>query len=301
VVTPSEAATDIASCLESEVTSGIEVLRVVHDYLGEPGTAFDAVAELVGDAPVVVHRSDGLLGQPLAPLLPLLSDRSPDVLLLVAQGARNTERLAPGSQRMLRIAELDHTKSALGVAGVCMLAPGAFRHLRAAAWSEQGLELDAMAERLASDGGCVHVRVVRSWHGFAGEPVDLLDMNRTVLDALDDSATPVETDGNRFEGPILIDATASVISSVICGPAIVGAGARVVDSYIGPHTSIGDRVYIEGAEIERSIVLAGASILHVGGRLVACVVGREARVFRDFSVPRAIRLRVGDGDEVALC
>jgi len=31
------------------------------------------------------------------------------------------------------------------------------------------------------------------------------------------------------------------------------------------------------------------------------VVGREARIFRDFSMPRALRLQVGDGDEVALC
>jgi hypothetical protein len=41
--------------------------------------------------------------------------------------------------------------------------------------------------------------------------------------------------------------------------------------------------------------------MHVGGRLVASVVGRDARVFRDFSLPRALRLRVGDGTEVALC
>ena len=82
---------------------------------------------------------------------------------------------------------------------------------------------------------------------------------------------------------------------------IIGANAIISDSYIGPHTSIGDGARIEGAEIERSIVLAGASILHVGGRLVASVVGREARIFRDFSMPRALRLQVGDGDEVALC
>jgi hypothetical protein len=58
---------------------------------------------------------------------------------------------------------------------------------------------------------------------------------------------------------------------------------------------------MDGAEIERSIVLAGASILHVGGRLVASVVGRDARIFRDFAMPRAMRLQVGDGDEIALC
>jgi hypothetical protein len=40
--------------------------------------------------------------------------------------------------------------------------------------------------------------------------------------------------------------------------------------------------------------------MHVGGRPVASVLGRQARVFRDFSLPRALRLRVGDGTEVAL-
>ncbi|HEY2631538.1 MAG TPA: sugar phosphate nucleotidyltransferase [Solirubrobacteraceae bacterium] len=301
LVTPAEVAPDIARCIEKEAPSGIEIHPVVHEYGLNPAIAVDAIAELIGDAPAIVHRANGLLGQPLAPLLELIDDNSPDMVLLVAQGARNTERLAPTSQRMLRIAELDPEKSSFGVVGVCVLAPGALRHVRAVSWSPQGLELEAMAEGLAENGGCIHVRVVRAWRGFSGRATDLLDMNRTVLDTLDEHATPPDTDGNRFEGRIQIDPTASVTSSVICGPAIVGAGACIADSYIGPHTSIGDGVHVECAEIERSIVLAGATIQHVGGRLVASVVGREARIFRDFSVPRAIRLQVGDGDEVALC
>ena len=98
-----------------------------------------------------------------------------------------------------------------------------------------------------------------------------------------------------------IHPTATVKSSVIVGPVVIGAEAAISDSYIGPHTAIGERVHIEGAELERSIVHADASVIHVGGRLVASVVGRRAKVFRDFSVPRALRLHVGDGDEVALC
>jgi glucose-1-phosphate thymidylyltransferase len=301
VVVPPRAAADIMSCIERHAAPAIKVLPCVHEYLREPAVALDAVAELIGEAPLIVHRADGLLGQPLAPFLELIGDGSPDVALLVTQGGRNAERLAPRSQRALRIAELRPTQTAFGVAGVCMLAPGALQHARATVWSDQGLELGGMAEGLASEGGRIHVRVVGTWHGFGGESVDLLAMNRAVLDSLDDGAAPIETDGNRFEGKVLIDSSASISSSVICGPAIVGAGAQVIDSYIGPHTSIGERVHVEGAEIERSIVLEGASIRYVGGRVVASVVGREARVFRDFSVPRAIRLQVGDGDEVALC
>ena len=145
------------------------------------------------------------------------------------------------------------------------------------------------------------MRVVHGWRHFAGNALDLLGMNRMMLDTLQADAIAGEGDGNRFEGRISIHPTACVMSSVIVGPVIVGADALITDSYIGPHTSIGEHVRVEGAEIESSIVLSGASILHVGGRLVASVVGRDARIFRDFSMPRALRLQVGDGDEVALC
>ena len=121
-----------------------------------------------------------------------------------------------------------------------------------------------------------------------------------MLDRLDSGVRRPVNNGNRIEGRVLIHEAASVRASVIVGPTVIGPGARITDSYIGPYTSIGERAHVEGAEVERSIILAGASVKHVGGRLVASVVGRDARVFRDFSLPRALRLRVGDGTEVAL-
>jgi glucose-1-phosphate thymidylyltransferase len=301
LLTPPAVAEEIAACVSAEGPPRVQARLLVHDYQADPAGALEALGEIVGDAPVVAQRADGLLGQPLAPFLELLDRHAPDLVLLVAQGNRNTERLSSTSQRMLRIAEMDPANAGFGVAGVCILGPRALRHVGAVRWSPEGLELEPLAELLTEGGGSVQVRVVRSWRGFTGCSGDLLDMNRGVLDALADGPNPVETDGNRFEGRVVVDPTASITSSVICGPVIVGAGAHIADSYIGPHTSIGERVRVEGAEIERSIVLAGASIVHVGGRLVASVVGREARIFRDFSVPRAIRLQVCDGDEVALC
>jgi glucose-1-phosphate thymidylyltransferase len=306
VLTPPDLAQEITSCIANEGHSGDEVRFLTYDCHGEPTAALRAIAQFADDAPTIVHRADGLLGQPLAPFLELLDEDLPEdrsaMVLLVAQGARNTERLGPAAQHVLRVAELDPVKGALGVAGVCMLGPGAFSHPQDVEASLQGLELGALVEsQIARNGSRIQVRVVREWRAFAGDALDLLDMNRSLLDTLDGQAPALQGDGNRFEGRVVIDATASVASSVICGPVIVGAGAYIADSYIGPHTSIGERVHIEGAEIERSIVFAGASILHVGGRLVASVVGREARIFRDFSMPRAMRLQVGDGDEVALC
>jgi glucose-1-phosphate thymidylyltransferase len=302
VLTPPDLAREITLHIEREGPSRVKASCLAYDCQAEPADALHAITKFAGEAPTIIHRADGLLGQPLEPFLELLGQDDPDIVVLVAQGARNAAPLGPATQRILRVAEFDPAKAALGMAGVCVLAPGALGHLRCDETFSGELELGIIAESLIGrKDSRVQTRVVREWRAFAGDTRDLLDMNRAVLDSLEDQTSALQTDGNRFEGRVFIDHTASVTSSVICGPVIIGAGARVADSYIGPHTSIGEGVHVEGAEIERSIVFAGASILHVGGRVVASVVGREARIFRDFSMPRAMRLQVGDGDEVALC
>jgi glucose-1-phosphate thymidylyltransferase len=302
VLTPAGLAREIATCIDDGGPRA-EVRYLAYDAPGDSAAALQAIVEFANGAPTIVHRADGLLGQPLAPFLELLHEEDADIVLLVAQGARNTESLGPATQRMLRVAELDPARAGLGMAGVCLLGAGALDDLRCTEACGQELELGAVVEWLiARESTRAQVRMVREWNAFHGEALDLLAMNRAVLDGLERRiASALQYEGNRFEGRVFIDPTASVTSSVICGPVIVGADAHIADSYIGPHTSIGEGVRVEGAEIERSIVFAGASILHVGGRLVASVVGRDVRVFRDFSVPRAMRLQVADGDEVALC
>jgi glucose-1-phosphate thymidylyltransferase len=301
MLAPPDLIEEIETCIENDDRAS-SVRYLPYDVHTDPGGALQAVTRFAGEAPTIVHRSDGLLGQPLGPFLELLHEESADIVLLVAQGARNTERLGPATQSMLRVAELDPASAGLGMAGVCVLGPGVLGELRCSEGCPRGFELGALAEALiARESTHLQVRMAREWRAFCGDALDLLAMNRALLDGLEHQVSTPQRDGNRFEGRVFIDASASVTSSVICGPVIVGAGAHVADSYIGPHTSIGERVHVEGAEIERSIVFAGASIIHVGGRLVGSVVGREAKIFRDFSMPRAMRLQVGDGDEVALC
>ena len=84
---------------------------------------------------------------------------------------------------------------------------------------------------------------------------------------------------------------------MIRGPAIVGAGARVVDAYIGPYTSIGDGVRVEGAEIETE--LARADLLPAGR--VAAPDERDPRgkLVGDESAAGQGAADVGDGDAEA--
>jgi glucose-1-phosphate thymidylyltransferase len=142
--------------------------------------------------------------------------------------------------------------------------------------------------------------LVRTWRSYGGDPLDLLELNRIVLDQQTPEVDPAAGGDNRIEGRVIIHPTAEISSSIILGPTIIGPGARVSNSYIGPYTSIGAGAEIEGAEIERSIISDGARIMHVSGRIEASTVGRRARIFRDFALPRAMRLHVGDGVELAL-
>lgn len=262
-------------------------------------SALSLAAPLVEDAACIVHVAGGLLTESLESLAASLDD-GPDAVLMVHQTPAPDERLSTAAQSVLRLAELDPTRSSLGVAGVWAFGPGVMRRAGAEPVSD-GDGITQMAERITATGGTIQIRLADAWRAYRGKPADLLELNRIVLDRLEGDPHRSVGSGNQIEGRVWIHESASVRNSVIVGPTVIGEDAHVSDAYIGPYTSIGAGARVEGAEIERSIIASGASVMHVGDRLVASVVGRNARVFRDFALPRALRLRVGEGTEVALC
>jgi glucose-1-phosphate thymidylyltransferase len=264
--------------------------------------ALRLVAPIVGSSPCIVHLATGLLGERLDPIVDRLRSDSPDIVVIVHQGAGPAVRLNPATQEMLDLAGLHSDAGALSMAGVWLFGPEALQCVGSASWQIAAEEdLTDVAERISEAAGRFQVLPVDSWRHYAGDPLDLLELNRIALDRLDVAINLQNGDGNRIEGRVLIDEHALVRMSTIVGPAVIGPGARITDSYIGPYTSIAAGARIEGAEIERSIIAPGASITHIGRRLIASVVGRNARICRDFSLPRAHRLRIGDGTEVVLC
>jgi glucose-1-phosphate thymidylyltransferase len=242
--------------------------------------ALRAAAGTVGSASCVVHLGDGLLGEPLGPHLEPRRNRDADVVVLCRPSHQDS--------------------GAPSAAGIAIFGPGVFAEACRTGRRVGPSGLDVVAQHLQARGERVELRQVEEWQRYTGNPGDLLDLNRLVLDGLAAQPRPVMGPKTRIEGRVLIDPSATISESVIVGPAVIGPEAEILGAYIGPYTSIGARARIEGAEIERSIVSPAASVVHVGGRLVSSLVGAGARVFRDFSVPRALRIRVSDGDEVAL-
>jgi glucose-1-phosphate thymidylyltransferase len=273
------------------------LVQVAGESLGE---SLGALTGFVGGEPFVLHLADSLARRSLPSLLGSDEPGGLEAIVVVhrAEDAPQSvvdirERL--GGARGAAPPELGRSATA----GVAVLGAKVIDEASDLdAWP--GRELNVLAERVNQLGGSVRVRRATGWWRFSRGTDAALEGNRFALEALPETPLRGEIIDSRIQGAVSIHPTARLESSIVRGPAVIGAGARLRDAYVGPYTSIGNDVVIEGAEIEHSIVMPEASIRHLGGRLEASVVGPNARVCRDFRLPRALRLSVGRGAEVSL-
>jgi glucose-1-phosphate thymidylyltransferase len=57
---------------------------------------------------------------------------------------------------------------------------------------------------------------------------------------------------------------------------------------------------VRGSEVEYSIVLEGASILDIGGRIESSLIGRNVSIHRSLRKPQSFNFMLGDRSEVRL-
>jgi glucose-1-phosphate thymidylyltransferase len=145
----------------------------------------------------------------------------------------------------------------------------------------------------------VDPHIVKGWWKDTGRLEDMLAANRLVLDTID---TRVEGEliDSQVDGRVVVEPGARLERTTVRGPAIIGAGARLTDSYIGPYTAVGDECVITNAEVEHSILLAGCTVHDLDGRMESSLLGRNVKIGRGDRQPRAYRFMVGDNSEIGI-
>jgi glucose-1-phosphate thymidylyltransferase len=189
--------------------------------------------------------------------------------------------------------------SDLAVIGIYMFDDAVQEAVQAIQPSARGeLEITDAIQYLLEHGADVRVDVVRGPWIDTGKMDDILLANRLVLERLEPSVRGSLDVGSRVEGRVVLEEGSRVENSLVRGPAIIGRETRIVDSYVGPFTSVYHHCLIEGSEVAGSVVLENTTIRGMERRIEDSLIGRNVRIQGDRCKPRTYRLVLGDFSQV---
>jgi glucose-1-phosphate thymidylyltransferase len=282
---------------------GVKLTYIVQDEpLGLAHAVLTAEAFL-SDSPFVMYLGDNLLQGGIRDLVSAFREHQPDSLILLTPvpdpDQYGVAELDDG--HVVRLVEKPkEPKTDLALVGVYMFTPCVHAAARAIRPSGRGeLEITDAIQHLVDEGRRVEPHIVRGWWKDTGRLDDMLAANRLVLDTIVGKVEGELID-SQVDGRVVIEPGAKLERSAVRGPAIIGAGARLTDCYVGPYTAIGCDCEIQNAEVEHSILLAGSSVRDLAGRMESSLLGRNVHIGRDHRQPRAYRFLVGDNSEIGI-
>jgi glucose-1-phosphate thymidylyltransferase len=282
---------------------GIEITYIEQDEPKGLAHAVLTAEEYLGDRSFVMYLGDNLLKDGITDLVEAFKRAEPDALILLT---------AVPDPEIYGVAELDGDRvkklvekpkdppSNLALVGVYMFTPSIYDAARSIkpSWRDE-LEITDAIQVLIDRGMRVEPHIVRGWWKDMGRLEDLLEANRLILEDVERRVEGELIDA-QVEGRVVVEEGARLERTLVRGPAIIGAGAKLTDAYIGPYSAIDENVTIERAEIEHSIVMEDSTISDLGARMEASLIGRNVSLRRNHALPRAFRFVIGEDSDVQI-
>ena len=257
--------------------------------------------EFLGDDEFVMYLGDNLLEQGVRRFVDDFEahrgDAAAQILLRqVPDPQRFGVATLNDSGEVVRLVEKPAVPpSDLALVGVYLFDRRIHDAVRAIKPSARGeLEITDAIQWLIDEGFRVRSTVLEGWWIDTGKLTPLLEANRLILERVEQSINGKVDGTSRIEGRVVVQAGAEIVNSTVRGPAIIGEGTRIVDSYIGPFTAVASACEVVHSEIDHSVVLERSRIVDAGTRIVDSLIGREVEIFRSHERPRAVRLMLGD-------
>jgi glucose-1-phosphate thymidylyltransferase len=258
----------------------------------------------LGNEPFVVFLGDNFLRGGIDSFVQTFRHSGVDAQILLTPVPNPQEfgvALLGGDGRPVRLIEKPpEPPTDLAIVGIYMFGPRFFEAVEQVVPSRRGeLEITDTIQKLIDIGADVRAEVVRDSWIDTGKMADLLAANRICLDDLVSCTEGASVDeSSRIDGRVVLQPGAHVINSVIHGPAIIGEDTEVLNSYVGPYTSIYHHSRLVDTEIEASVVLERCIIENPGARIHESLIGRDVTVAGSSEKPRAFRLVLGDHSRV---
>lgn len=281
---------------------GIKVTYMPQEPLGL-AHAVKTARNFLGNESFVMCLGDNLLGKGINNLVDKFNLEKLDALILLKEvenpGSFGVAVLDKKGNVIKLIEKPKEPPSNLALVGVYIFSPRiheAIERIKPSLRNE--LEITDAIQELINMGCNVKSEILNSWWLDTGKKDDILTANSIVLDEYVKNEINGSLDNkSKVTGRIKIDTGTVVVNSRIRGPVAIGKNAHIENSFIGPYTSIGDNTNISDSSIKHCVILNNVQVKGIE-RLEDSLLGKDAKVLKNHTGHKALRLMIGDYSEI---
>ncbi|GBF33463.1 glucose-1-phosphate thymidylyltransferase [Desulfocucumis palustris] len=284
----------------------LNISYIVQDKPAGLAHAVLTARDYLGESSFLMYLGDNLISHSLGDMLDSFLRGGDDSVVLVKK-VRDPGRFGVAvvndNFKILRLVEKpERFVSSFALVGLYLFNKSIHKAIEEITPSARGeLEITDAIQRLLEKGGNVSCSLVRGWWFDTGRKEDLLKANRVLLDERSERKVEgvIISGDSRVEGRVQIGQGSSIAGSVVIGPAVLGEGVEVINSYIGPFSSIGNNCLLNGVRLENTIVLNHSSLtdkLYITESLI----GRHCHITGGAATVDMVRVNLGDWAEVRL-
>lgn len=285
---------------------GAQITYIRQDEPAGLAHAVKVAQPFLGDSPFIMYLGDNVIQADLGEILGEFKDKHLDSIILLREVPNPTAfgvaKVDASGKVEYLVEKPKDPPSNLALVGIYFFAPTVHRAIAEIHPSARGeLEITDAIQRLIDQGCQVEARTLEGWWLDTGKKDDLLEANRVILDTgLRPWNLGTVDDRSQIIGRVEIGQGSTVLNSVIRGPAVIGENCHIENTYVGPYSSIGDRVQLVDVDLDHSVVLEAAHIVGVTDRIIDSVIGQRVRLSIGPRRPKALRFMIGDDSQIEL-
>ena len=284
---------------------GVQVTYIIQEQPLGLAHAVKVSEDFLGDERFVMFLGDNVIEGGISPLIKQYASSDWNSQIVLTKIPNPTmygvaDIAEDGSIRKL-VEKPKVPPSDLALVGIYMFDANIHQatHAIKPSWRNE-LEITDAIQWLIDNGFTVHPYVHTGWWIDTGKQQDMLEANGRVLEEIDHVVAGDVDEASQIGRNVTIEAGAQIVNSDVRGPSIIGKNARIINSYVGPYTSIADDVTIENSEIEHSMVLSESHISDIKGRIQDSLIGRKVVMTRTNDKPHTHKLMLGDNSKVSI-
>ncbi len=285
---------------------GARITYIIQDQPAGLAHAVKVAQPFLGDSPFIMYLGDNIVEADLSTFLKEFKEQNEDALILLRSvsnpSAFGVAKVDETGKVLELVEKPKDPPSSLALVGVYFFKSVIHSAIAAIKPSARGeLEITDAIQWLIDQKKNVGSRQLQGWWLDTGKKDDLLEANRIILDTrLNIEVLGEIDDHSEIIGRVKIGKGTRIINSTIRGPVIIGENCVLENCFIGPYSSIADGVKLIEADLEHSVILKDAKVLHIQQRIVDSLIGERVELKVAPKRPKAMRFLIGDDSQIEL-